>query len=257
MEGADHRLAACAAAWSGAHRVPLGPWRVRYREAGEGPVVVLLHGLGVSADYWWRNGPQLAAAGYRVVAPDLPGFGLTEGPPDGLSIGDQARALKGWVEVMGIERAVFVGHSLSCQTVLRYAVDEPQRVAGLVLAAPSGDPVRYRLVRQAVGLLRDSFRESWTLKVVVAQAYLRAGPLRTWHTWREAARDDALATAAAVAAPSLVVVGDRDPVVRPEFAMGLAEALRGRLVIIPGGPHAVIFDTAPAFNAAVLEWLDG
>jgi pimeloyl-ACP methyl ester carboxylesterase len=73
--GAAERLGRCAAAWSAARRVRVGDWDVRYRDAGEGPPIVLVHGLGVSADYWWRNGPPLAAAGHRVLAPDLPGFG--------------------------------------------------------------------------------------------------------------------------------------------------------------------------------------
>jgi len=69
-----------AVAWSRERRVRVGAYDVRWREAGDGPAIVLVHGLGLSADIWWKNGPALAAAGFRVLAPDLPGFGKTEGP---------------------------------------------------------------------------------------------------------------------------------------------------------------------------------
>jgi 2-hydroxy-6-oxonona-2,4-dienedioate hydrolase len=250
------RLADCAAEWTGEHRIAVGGWNLRYREAGSGPTIVLLHGLAVSADYWWRNGPPLAAAGYRLIAPDLPGFGRTEGPRGGLSVREQAVALHAWAMAMRLERAVYVGHSLSCQTVLQHAVWQPERVAGVVLAAPTGDPVRFRLVRQAVGLLRDAPRESWRLKVVVAQAYLRAGMRRAWLTWRAGAENDALATAAEVRSPGVVVLGTRDPVVRREFAEALAASLpMGRVCWVPGGSHAVIYDTAEGFNQAALDFM--
>jgi 2-hydroxy-6-oxonona-2,4-dienedioate hydrolase len=151
---------------------------------------------------------------------------------------------------------VYVGHSLSCQTVMQHAVWQPERVRGLVLAAPTGDPVRFRMGRQALGLLRDAPRESWRLKMVVMQAYLRAGPVRTWRTWRAAAANDALALAAEVSSPGVVVLGTRDPVVRRPFAEALAGRLpQGEVAWVEGGPHAVIYDTARGFNAAVLAFL--
>ena len=216
---------------------------------------MLLHGLSVSADYWWRNGPAIASLGYRVFAPDLPGFGRTKGPPGGLAIEEQAAVLGRWTDRMHLDRAVYVGHSLSCQSVLQYAAWQPERVAGMVLAAPSGDPVRFRLARQAVGLLADAFLESWRLRVRVAQAYLRAGPVRTWQTWSAAGRHDALAAADSVTSPGVVVVGTRDPVVRAGFARSLAERLpAGEVRWIEGGTHAVIHDAAEEFNYEVTRF---
>lgn len=229
---------------------------MRFRETGEGPPIVLVHGLGVSSDYWYRNGPALAAAGHRVLAPDLPGFGRTEGPSGGLSISRQAGALLRWAQVVGVGPAVYVGHSLSCQTILDLAAYRPERVRGLVLAAPTGDPEGHRLLRQAWGLLRDIPRESLRLAVEVGAAYFRAGPLRVWRTWRKGAREDAFHLIHRVRAPGLVVVGRRDPVVRAGFAESLAAALpAGRMVWIDRAAHAVIFDAAPEFNGAVLEFM--
>lgn len=254
--GARSSLGECAAAWAVARRTTAGGWNVRYREAGKGPTVVLVHGLGVSADYWWRNGPAIAAAGYRVLAPDLPGFGRTEGPDEGPTVLQQTQSLLAWADSLQLEPAVYAGHSLSCQVAIEVAALHPERVAGLVLAAPTGDPAPRRLTRQAWGLLLDIPREPLPLAVFVAQAYLRAGPLKVWQTWKRGGLHNPLDLLHRVAAPGVVIVGRSDPVVRPEFAEEIAAALpAGRVVWIDGGAHAVIFRPAEAFNLAVLEFL--
>jgi pimeloyl-ACP methyl ester carboxylesterase len=240
-----------AAAWAATQRVEVAGRALRFRAAGAGPAVVLVHGLAISADYWFRNAPQVAAQGFAVWAPDLPGFGRTEGPAEGLTIDAQAEALVAWGEVMGIGAAVYVGHSIGCQSVLELAARRPDRVRGLVLAGPTGAPGS---ARQAWGLFRDAWREPAELFPLVAQAYLRAGPQRFWKTWRASARHDPVALLARVRAPGLVVVGRNDPVVIPEFAELLAEGLRGRVEWIPGAAHAVIFDQPDAFNRLTVDF---
>ncbi len=252
-------LARAAAAWAGTHRVDVGRWRMRFHQAGEGPPIVLVHGLGVSADYWYRNGPPLAAAGFRVLAPDLPGFGRTEGPPGGLPVRSQAAALLAWARALELGPAVYVGHSLSCQTALELAVAAPEAARGLVLASPTGAPHGHRLLRQGWGFLLDVPREDPRLVPVVAQAYLRAGPLRVFRTWRQGAEHDPLPLLPCVKVPARVVVGVRDPVVSPDFAETLARGLpgEGRVVWIEGAAHAVHFSGADAFNRAILEFAAG
>ena len=218
---------------------------------------MLVHGLGVSADYWRKSGPELAKAGHRVLAADLPGFGRTDGPSTGLSVPDQARALLGWLDAVGIESAFLVGHSLSCQTILQLAADHPERVLGLVLAAPTGDPRPHRLLRQALGLARDIPRESLPLAVEVGKAYLLAGPRRVWKTWRAGGRHDPIPLLDRVSAPGVVILGSRDPVVGEAFADRLAQGLpHGRLTRIEDAAHAVIFTHAQAFNEAIKAFVE-
>jgi len=251
------RLADAAAEWAVTHRVSAGGWNLRYRRAGEGPPLVLVHGLGCSTDYWVRNGAWLAAAGYRVLAPDLPGFGRTEGPRAGLSVAQQAYAVSVFAEALRLGPAAYLGHSLSCQTVLELACTEPARVSALILAAPTGDRRKKRLVREAVGFLRDIPREPPSLVPIVADAYLRAGLLRWGRTWLAGKRHDAFAAAEGVRAPTMVLIGERDPVVSARFARAVAGAVAGaRLRVIPRAAHALIYDQPEGFNRAVVEFLE-
>lgn len=250
-------LGLAAAEWSRQRAAEVGGWQVRYREAGSGPPLVLVHGLAMSADYWWRNAPPLAARGLRVIAPDLPGFGKTRGAPAATTIGLQAEFLSQLCREMDIERATFVGHSVSAQSVLRLAVINPALVQRLILAAPTGDPETGSL-GQALRLALDATREPWPLFPIIAKSYFSAGIPRYWRTWRAAMRDNVLETARRVTAPSLVLTGSADPVVSEAFARRLAEALpAGEFSLVTGAAHALQFDAAEAFNEIVIEAVAG
>jgi 2-hydroxy-6-oxonona-2,4-dienedioate hydrolase len=252
-------LAEAAADWAVSRRVEVGGRAVRYREAGRGRPIVLVHGLAMSADYWHRTAPAVAAAGFRVLAPDLPGYGRTEGPEEGLGVSRQAWEVFRWADALGLERAAYLGHSLSCQTVLELAARHGGRVSALVLVAPTGDEARGRLGRlahQAWGLARDALREPWELVVVATQAYLRTGPMRFLRTWRKGADHDLHPLLPRIDAPVLVVIGTHDPVVPLAFAEGIvAELAQARLLTIDGGTHAVFFSHPAAFNEALTGFL--
>jgi 2-hydroxy-6-oxonona-2,4-dienedioate hydrolase len=254
--GEPPSLGEAAVAWSRHHHISVNGRKVRHREAGSGPCIILVHGLGVSADYWIRNGPPIATCGFRVIAPDLPGFGLTEGPKRGLTVVEQAEAIRDWAEAAGVEEAVYVGHSLSCQSVLELAAERPERVRGLALAAPTGEGrPRRRLIRQALGLARDVVHESPLLAALVAQAYLRAGPAKVVRTWWMGARHDPRLVLPHVHAPIIVILGEKDPVVDLDFAVQLASGVAdGRVVIVPRLAHGVIFDRTGMFNSALVEF---
>jgi 2-hydroxy-6-oxonona-2,4-dienedioate hydrolase len=252
------RFPECAARWSVTSRTLVDGVAVRFREAGQGPPVVLAHGLGMSADYWWRNGPTLAAAGYRVLAPDFPGFGRTEEGPhggDGLTVPEQARFLARFAERVGAGPAVFVGHSLAAQSVLELAARLPGACRAVAVVAPTGDRRSGRMLREVGGFLSDALLEPLSLFPIVADAYLRSSVRHYWGTWRAGSRSDAFASARRTPCPALVVVGSTDPIVPVPFASALADALpRGRLVVVPGGGHAVIYDRARHFNRVLLAF---
>jgi pimeloyl-ACP methyl ester carboxylesterase len=112
----------------------VGGLNVRYLERGEGAPVILLHGasLGSSADVWARNLQPLAAHGLRVIAPDLPGFGGSDNPPDH-SVGYRRRFVPAFMDALDIPRASLIGHSQSGRVAVDLAFDAPQRIAKVVV----------------------------------------------------------------------------------------------------------------------------
>jgi len=117
--------------------VEIGGLAVRYYEDGDGPPLLLLHGAGGTARLWHRQAGPLSKS-YRVVAPDLPGFGGTAAFPWIKSIRDYAGFIAKFMDALGIRRASVAGSSLGGWAACWFAVDYPGMLDRLVLISPAG-----------------------------------------------------------------------------------------------------------------------
>src|SRR5256885_2464903 len=110
---------------------------VGYRMAGEGPAIVLVHGLAGSSTTWREVMPALAKR-HLVIAPDLLGHGESAKPRGDYSLGAHASGIRDLLVALGVERATFVGHSLGGGVAMQLAYQFPQRCERLVLVASGG-----------------------------------------------------------------------------------------------------------------------
>ena len=108
--------------------------KLRYVEMGQGHPVILLHGasLGSSADVFLRNLPGLAAGGFRAIAFESPGFGLSDTPADH-SNGYRRDMILKFMDAMGIDKAALVGHSQSGGPAVQIALQKPERVSHVIV----------------------------------------------------------------------------------------------------------------------------
>jgi pimeloyl-ACP methyl ester carboxylesterase len=121
--------------------VLVGPHRVHYLAQGplNGPVVVLVHGLGGQAEDWQDLAPHLAQAGFRVYRPDLPGFGRSERPADfSYSVHDQAEVVVFFLDALGLKQVDLGGWSMGGWIVQVVAARHPERVRRLMLFDSAG-----------------------------------------------------------------------------------------------------------------------
>ncbi len=103
---------------------------ISYVDAGPGPAFVFLHGNPTSS-YLWRNVLPGVGAGIRCLAPDLIGMGNSGKPKIDYTFNDQARYLEAWIEAMGLEQIVLVGHDWGGALAFDWAARHPGRVRGL------------------------------------------------------------------------------------------------------------------------------
>lgn len=138
--------------------------RLAVEENGEGPPVVLLHGLTATRRYVVMGSRALERSGHRVIAYDARGHGASSPAPDPGAYGYDALAgdLVAVLDELGVERAVLAGASMGAHTLLRVGLHRPERVAGLVVITPAFEPATNddpaRLARWdalAEGLRRD------------------------------------------------------------------------------------------------------
>jgi pimeloyl-ACP methyl ester carboxylesterase len=126
--------------------------RVHYQEAGQtdAPPVILIHGFSSSTLVWSEVLLKIAAAGFRVIAPDLLGHGYSAKPRHNeYTIASQARLIAGLLDALGIARADIVGSSYGGAVAASCALDYPDRVERLVLvgAVTNNEPTKYLLLR--------------------------------------------------------------------------------------------------------------
>jgi pimeloyl-ACP methyl ester carboxylesterase len=249
--------------------------RLHVESAGDGPPLVLAHGFGGSA----RNfGPQARAfaAHHRVVRYDARGHARSDAPDDpgayspGTFVEDFARA----VDAAGTAPAVVGGLSMGAGTALRFALAQPARVRGLVLAGfpPGADEPRsftaaasaFADASERDGLEAAGERFVWgpssgldpSAARLVRQGFLEHPAHGLAHTLRGViARQPSVASLraalAALRIPALVVVGADDRL-SLEPSRALAEALpSSRLVVVDGAGHVVNLAAPAAFNATL------
>jgi pimeloyl-ACP methyl ester carboxylesterase len=196
-------------------------------EAGEGTPVVLLHGLTASHRYVVHGSKALERSGHRVVAYDARGHGASP-PGDRYDYGALCADLVALLDDRGLDRAVLAGASMGAHTALRLALEDPARVAGLVVITPAHHPDAPRDLdrwdRLAAGLREggvDGFAEAYgtpdgewaetVLKVVRQRLGVHEHPEAVADALEQVPRSDPFAVEdlAEIRAPT-VVVADRD-----------------------------------------------
>ena len=210
------------------------------RGPSDAPGILLVHGLGVSGKYF---APliRLLSSSYRVVTPDLPGFGASAHVGPALTIPGQAAALERVVDLVGLDRPVLLGHSMGAQVVTEMAVRRPGRIRALVLVGPVVDPALPTAFDQGWRLARDSVLEPLPLKALTTREFFRARPRTYRQSLAHMLAYRIMGRVAEVSAPVEVLRGSHDPIASRAFVDGLAAAApTGRAYELPGARHMAV-----------------
>ncbi|MGZ4737656.1 MAG: alpha/beta fold hydrolase [Ilumatobacteraceae bacterium] len=263
---------------------------VTYRMSGEGPTVVLIHGIAGSSTTWRAVMPALAEH-YTVIAPDLLGHGHSAKPRGDYSLGAYASGIRDLLAVLGQERGTVIGHSLGGGVAMQFAYQFPERIERVVLVASGGlgkegSPLLkavtlpgaeyvvplllHRRIRELVEWPGNQARRvGWRPNDTLAEIWRsyttltdRHGQQAFIHTVRSVidvagqriSAHDRLYLAAAV--PTMIVWGDRDRIIPVAHAYSAAELIRGaRLEILEGAGHFLPWRNADRFLPIVEDFL--
>jgi pimeloyl-ACP methyl ester carboxylesterase len=255
--------------------------RIRYFMAGAGEPLLLVHGLGGAAVNWTELAPLLARR-RRVIVPDLPGHGGSDGISDGAGLGAFADWLAALLKLEGARPVAVAGHSMGGVVALRLAVRHPESVAALALLGSAGISSTTRRAEVFIALtarLRPARKAARLRHLVAARPRLRRLVFGYWGASDPAAlspqsvlgflqgaatatdvltagkallRDDPRLHLDRVRCPSLVVWGARDRLAPVADGFEYARRLRAPLRTLPGTGHLLIAEH-PAACAAILE----
>jgi pimeloyl-ACP methyl ester carboxylesterase len=268
--------------------IKVGNLKTRFWALGDkGTAVILIHGLGASADIWKYNVEALAEQ-HRVYAPDLMGFGRSDKPGPSFTAFDYTRFLHDFMNILNIEKASLVGQSLGGGIALHYVLQFPQKVKKLVLVGSAGLgkeviwtlrlmslplvgelvsypsrkgvelffklAVRNRalVTKDFVDLYYDFFSQpgfqKFLLKIIRSIINIRG------------AREEILApnmnNLYKIMQPTLIIWGEKDRVLPLQHAYRGKEKLpNAKLKIMEGCGHIPFFERSEEFNRLVLEFL--
>lgn len=252
---------------------------IAWREAGEGPVVLFLHGLGGSRTSWDAQLAGLADR-YRAVAWDAPGYGASAPLARPLTLAALADAAAGLLDTLGApggRAAAIVGHSLGGMVAQHLAVRHPGRVARLVLVATSPRfgldgtvPSEWRAARLAPldrGEAPAAFAETVLRGVagpgiapdalaaqVAAMSRVSADGLRAMIECL--VTHDLLDRLHGIEVPTLVLVGEHDTETPVAYAAAIAARIPGaRLEVVPGAGHLLPAEAPAAVCARLRAFL--
>lgn len=235
--------------------------KLSYEIDGDGPDVVLLHGYVADTFInWVRPGviAKLNAAGYRTIALDQRGHGLSDKPHDPVAYTDEvmtgdARAL---LDHLGIERCALVGYSMGAMNTLRILVGGEPRVHAAVLGGIGGGVLQSRAGGNLIAEAMEAEDKS-TITHAFAKSFrdfadLVKGDKVALAALQRAPRS-AITGVESVTVPTLVLVGDNDPMIGDP--QELANAIPGAEVAVVGGSHLNVVNN-PAFHDALVAFLD-
>ncbi len=265
--------------------------RVAYLTAGEGPPLVLIHGI-TSSSRTWRSVVPLLAEHYTVIAPDLLGHGESAKPRGDYSLGAYASGVRDLVVALGHDRATIVGHSLGGGIAMQFAYQFPERTERLGLVASGGLGRAVHLALRAATLpgaelvlpvlgAAQLHRAGGAIARLAGAFGFQSGPdleeiaagLASFSDWQarqafvHTARGviepggqrvnatDRLYLAAEV--PTLLVWGEEDPIIPARHGRRAHELIPGsRLELFPEAGHFPHGSDPYRFARVVREWID-
>jgi len=257
--------------------------RIHYVDIGSGPPVLLVHGLGGCWQWWLKNLPGLATHA-RVIAVDLAGFGDSERAIADDAYAGQVDMLAGLLDVLGIECAIVVGHSMGGLVAVKMAAEYPDRVRGLALVSAGGAPlgsVHLTLLTTAFRLFAAVFSIPGLPAAIARHRRLRRGFLSAGFSdpasvppqmaveilprmrapgfmpaVKGAARGLSGTNPADVRCPCQLVWGAKDPVLPLSVAFDLVATLPdARLCIFDDVAHCAMIEAPERFNRVLIDFV--
>ena len=255
------------------HYLHLPDVRIHYRILGEGPPLVMLHGMGSSSVDWFPVTPMLADR-HQLILIDLRGHGLSSLPLSrDYSVRAMAEDVWAVLDHLGLERTAMLGLSLGGCVTIQSAILHPQRLSRIVLVNTFAK-LRGTGVKDMWGKIKRGFVAlqgmdklahyvatslfSDPLTQAIAEEQLRRNDVKAiMRTMMGLSRLNLLKELDRISAPALVLIGDRDKTVPRRCADELLAGIpQAELVEVTDAGHALPFDQPEAFVHHVLAFLD-
>lgn len=251
--------------------ITAGDLDIHYLTGGQGEPIIVVHGGGRGSRAWLKNA-TLLASNYTVYVPDLPGFGQTNSSGDYYSIPGMVGFLDKFSRSLGLEKFYLMGHSVGGGVALSYALKFPQKVSKLVLVSSlclgkevalwirilANRPMCRYVGKAVLTMLRGV---KWLAKALVSvvfimpvsEASIALGSCITTFQQQTTVLSDRLSE---VIAPTLIVWGEKDPIVPYKHAYEAANLVSNcKVKVFKGAGHSVYHEKLEEFSLLLKDFL--
>jgi 3-oxoadipate enol-lactonase len=257
-------------------RMTVNDVTIGYTDEGRGVPLLFVHGFPLSRGAWQKQVDALRSS-YRVIAPDLRGFGESEAGTGAVTMAQYAEDLHALLQQRASGPVVLIGHSMGGYVTLAFARQYPEMVRGLVLVSTRAgtDTAEAAAARRATAEKVQAEGVQVVIKAMSSkmlaadnQDRAMAEQVRGFMALSKPAgvigallgmaeRPNATAQLARISVPTLVITGADDLLIPPAESEALARAIPGsQLNVIPHAGHLVAFEQPDKFNHVLEEWLD-
>jgi pimeloyl-ACP methyl ester carboxylesterase len=247
---------------------------VNYKTGGIGPCVLILHGWGGSSDSWQLIGEALVKNNYKVIIPDLPGFGKSDFPVAIWSVGDYLDFILKFIEELKslekISEPLFlIGHSFGGRISIKFAAISPKKIKKVILCsaagiiAKRGIKIRTFNFFAKIGKSIFSFGCLVSLKALLRKAlyrvagsgdYLRANP-QMKEVMKKVISEDLTGFLPKINVPTLIIWGENDKVLSVKDGRLMQKRIIGsKINIIENVGHAPNIESPEKLAKLILDW---
>jgi len=254
---------------------------IYYEIIGQGEPLVMIRGLGSQVDHWYEQTPVLSKK-YQLLVFDNRGIARSSDPGGPFTTRDMAADTAALMETAGIKSAHVLGYSMGGMVAQEMALNYPEKVKGLILAATDcGITQRIKARPEVSRLFSDMVslgtpeaklaaagclyaRQTFETKTEVIQRYnevsmrFPASQEIMAKQWAAVTQHDACSRLQNIFSPTLTLTGSEDVLIPPENAKIMAERIPdARMSAIDAGGHLFPIEQPQQFNGAVIDFLDG
>ena len=240
---------------------------INYKIIGEGRPLLILHGWGRGSDSWVEVQRLLSIQRYKVICPDLPGFGKSQSPTIAWKVDDYVEWLKNFAISLEIEKFVLLGHSFGGRIAIKFAVRYSEKIATLILYEAAGIKSK-KTISQFVFFLISKignifsflpfysfFRKVFYRFIVRKKDYLKAKGVMK-NTFLKVIEEDLTSYLAKISVSTLIIWGEKDKITPLNDAYLMKREIpNSELKIIPEMGHAFHHEAPKRLTQVIYQYL--
>jgi pimeloyl-ACP methyl ester carboxylesterase len=250
--------------------ISINDLKINYKIAGEGPVILVLHGWGGSSDSWIGVQEILTKKGYKVICPDFPGFGKSKTPPQPWGVRDYTDFILNLVNKFEVQDFFLLGHSFGGRIAIKFATLYPEKIKKLILCDSAGIKQKWGLKEKFIFRISKIGNAIFTPAILnrfkdrarnLFYVFLRHkdyakadGTMK--ETIKKVLEEDLLPELSQIKIKTLIIWGEIDKLVPVKFAYIFKEKIaNSELVILPKIGHSPHLECPKKLAEVILQFI--